>query len=70
MSVFIAKSIQMCPHLPVCQVPHSLVLCGDPTNLHLTPNGSRENGGVWYMKNRAPPLFMRVSGHFAEGFCN
>ena len=70
MRVFFSKCSQMCPHLQIFQVPKPLVLCGDPANLHTTPNGSRQNGGVWYMKNRAPPLFMRVSGHFAEIFRN
>ena len=57
MSVFLAKFIQMCTHLPVCQVPHPLVLCGDPTNLHLTPNGSLKGWWCMVVKNRAPPLF-------------
>ena len=60
MRVFFINSIQMCPRPRQLIRPNPLILRGDPTLFLPTPNGSRKNGGVWYMKNRAPPLFMRV----------
>ena len=58
----------MCPPEQMSPIANYLYIQGDPTIFDITPNGSLIKWWCKVVKNRAPPLFMRVPGHIAEIF--